>query len=460
MVSFPTPPIPTRIGFHYFPDADHFREDDLKTWLPRLQSLGAAWLILLAPPGRAIPEAFLGGLMRGGIEPVLHFPLPLGAPPASEELTVLFETYARWGVHYAILFDRPNSRFSWPSSAWAKSDLVERFLDRFLPLAEMASNAGLHPVFPPLEPGGGYWDTSFLRAALQSMERRGRARVLERLALAAYAPSGERPLNWGCGGPERWPGTRPYFTPSGAEDQRGLHIFDWYGAIARAVIGEALPMLLLGLGSFRSGATTGKAAHLSEDEHLRRNLAIAAALAGVGPLPTPVEALEPLPEQVLAGNFWLLSAAPENPHLPRAWFDPLGAPRPTAEAFRRWAAEALREHAGSRRKSAGGEGAARRPIRHYLLLPCGDWNVVEWHLNAVRPFIQKYLPAIGFSLAEAACAERVTVAGDVHDFSESALDELRFAGCLVERLGGDGTSIASMLTDVQETEPWPREATR
>jgi hypothetical protein len=54
---------------------------------------------------------------------------------------------------------------------------------------------------------------------------------------------------------------------------------------------------------------------------------------------------------------------------------------------------------------------------------------------------------IGFSLNYAFMAERVTVVGDTEQFPESALDLLRNAGCRVERISGDGTSIATQLAE-------------
>ena len=50
------------------------------------------------------------------------------------------------------LFDRPNLLKNWSPSDWAQRNLVERFLDIFIPIAQRALNAGLIPVFPPLEP--------------------------------------------------------------------------------------------------------------------------------------------------------------------------------------------------------------------------------------------------------------------------------------------------------------------
>ena len=449
MSTFPIPPNNTRIGFHYYPDTFHYRDSDLQTWLPELRALGASWLVLQAPASRAIPEGFLMGLLSHGIEPVLHFKLPLHPPPAVKNLAFLFETYARWGVHYAILFDQPNAQASWPPAAWAQDDLVERFLDGFIPLAESACLSGLTPVFSPLAPGGDYWDTSFLRVALQAIERRGHYHLLDRLALAAYADASDRPLDWGCGGPERWPGSRPYATPPDGQDQRGFRIFDWYIAITQAVIGEARPVLLLGL---RSWNPPGSKATIGESAHLRRTLAMAKGLAA-GSLPSsfaqakgmPDDPLEPLPPEVLAGHFWLLAAAASSAHAKSAWYEGDGAPTPEVRSLRQLAACLTRPDAeglGSNQLSSKSPS-----IQHYLLLPALDWAVADWYFQAVRPFIKRHMPTIGFSLAEAAQAARVTVVGGAEFFPDEALSSLRASGCIVERINGDGTSIATQLAD-------------
>jgi hypothetical protein len=101
--------ITNRIGFHYYPDTFHYREKDLQTWLPELQALGAGWLTLFAHPERAIPEPFIAGLLSNHIEPILHFQLPLPSPTRLPSMDLLLETYAHWGVRYAVLFDRPNN---------------------------------------------------------------------------------------------------------------------------------------------------------------------------------------------------------------------------------------------------------------------------------------------------------------------------------------------------------------
>jgi hypothetical protein len=119
----------TRHGFHYFPDTEHYRMLDLEYWLPELHRLGASWITLVAPVERAIPESFLDSLLASNIQPVLHFQLPINQNLSSESFRLLFSNYARWGIKYVALCDKPNVRTNWRSSAWAQTDLVERFLD-------------------------------------------------------------------------------------------------------------------------------------------------------------------------------------------------------------------------------------------------------------------------------------------------------------------------------------------
>lgn len=450
MDSIPLPSQNTRLGFHYFPDTLHYRESDLQTWLPELRSLGASWLTLQAPADRAVPEAFLAGLIKAQIEPILRFDLSLGKLPGVDDLRVLFETYAKWGIHYLVLFDRPNARRSWQDAAWGQEDLVERFLDHYLPLADAAAQSGLAPIFPPLEPGGNYWDTAFLRTALHSLLRRKQSGSLDTLVLSAYAIAGKRSLQWGAGGPERWPGARPYFTPEGEEDQRGFRIFDWYNAISRMVLGKTCPLILFGAGSPWSRSYDARPVD-DPSAHAQTNLAIARLMAGerVDQPGTPEVALEPAPSEVVACNLWLLSSSPESPFKEQAWYQPEEKTLAAASALRQWVAHGSR---GASAKSAGNnDGNLSRKeehfINHYLLLPKYDWGVADWHLEIIRPFVKKHQPTVGFSLEEASHAAQVTVVGGTQAFSEEALTSLRVKGCLVERIAGDGTSIATQLAE-------------
>ena len=72
-----------RMGFHYYQDMDHFTEKDLSRWLPELESLGAAWLVIQSAPDRAIPEPFIRGLLQSGIEPIVQMQVALFQPSRS-----------------------------------------------------------------------------------------------------------------------------------------------------------------------------------------------------------------------------------------------------------------------------------------------------------------------------------------------------------------------------------------
>ncbi len=448
-ISSATPPslfLNSRLGLHYFPDTLHYREADLQTWLPELQELGAGWLVLRTEQDRAIPEHFLRGLKQAGIEPLIQFPLSLQDLPDLKETGTLLEVYARWGASYLVFYDRPNTREAWPVTGWVQQDLVERFLDRYLPIANLALQVGLVPVFPALEPGGSYWDTAFLRSALQGMQRRRQDALLERLVLSAYGWSGGelRSLNWGAGGPERWPLARPYQLPEGSQDQRGFRIFDWYLAIARGVLQASCSLILLEAGHTGDEKKDGEVPAGAQAQ-AETCTSIARLLSGeqvTDPCNTE-SLLEGIPDPVIACNFWLLSAEPDSPHFRYAWFEDKEHRRPVVDAMRTWKREWQAAQANMERCAAYTPG---RSIRHYLLLPGSEWGISDWYLEVIRPFVKKHRPTVGFSLEEAEKAARVTVVGNPQNYPEDLLSRLQKAGCYIEQIGGDGTNIATELS--------------
>ncbi len=87
------------------------------------------------------------------------------------------------------------------------------------------------------------------------------------------------------------------------------------------------------------------------------------------------------------------------------------------------------------------------PIKHYVLLPTYEWGIADWHLEVIQPFIKKYKATIGFSIEEAKLAAKVTIIGNPQSFPEEKLQDIRAAGSFVERISGDGTSIATQLSE-------------
>ncbi len=431
----------TRYGFYYYPDTKHYRESDAHTWIPELQAMSAAWLTLLASTDHAIPETFIRLLVEAGIQPVIHLPVPLNTSEVSSDVGMFFEAYAHWGAQYIALFDRPNQKINWDPAAWAQKNLVERFLDRFIPMAEVAQAAGLIPAFPALEPGGDYWDTAFLYSALQGLQRRGNEDMLERLVLSAYAWPGNRSPNWGAGGPERWPGARPYATAHASEDQLGFRIFDWYFATAEAAVGKILPVILLAGGSRIGDQPDQRSPAVDARAHAWQNMNI------VRLMQDQTQEYDPVPPEVLTCNFWLLSAEQGDPELKNAWYKP-GQQQPVVAMLKEWVTNGTTNASSSAKYKPITRSIYNdpRPIAHYLLLPTFEWGPANLHLDDLRPFINKYQPTIGFSPVEASHAKKVTVIGGATAVPESIIDGLLAAGCVVEQISGDGMNIASKLT--------------
>jgi hypothetical protein len=429
-----------RIGFHYFPDTMHYRDSDLIRWLPEMQSLGAAWTTLYALDDHAIPEPFISGLVKANITPVVHLHSKISKPTKTASLKALLSAYASWGVRYITLFDRPNLLTNWLSTDWAQDKLVDRFLDLYLPYVEAALSSGLTPILPPLEPGGNYWDTAFLRDLLFAIKRRGYSSLLDHMVLSAYAKLGNLPINWGAGGPERWPSSKPYLTPKGSQNQCGFRIFDWYHAICNAVTGKSMPIILFEVGCKVGEVSDPQFPPVTLETHTSRHLEITKALTG------NVSELEAIPQEVLACNFWPLCTAPGHPEASHAWLKGSGDRLPIVEAIKNLALS----NSSINKISSSTSGHGRfnpHPIAHYLLLTEEVWEKMVKSSLILRNFMQKYQPTIGFSLSEAALAHRVTIFGSSQEIPEAVVDQLTKAGCLVERIQEDGTVIASKSSE-------------
>ncbi len=441
-----------RIGFHYYPDMDHYKNSDLNEWLPELKALGAKWLSLRASLDRAIPEAFITGLINKNIQPILYFNLQIDSIIDINSLALLLQSYKKWGVEFISLFDRPNLHSQWGSSSWSQQGLVDRFLDTFLPLADIISTNGLTPIFPPLEPGGDYWDTAFLRAALTGIKSRGNTQLLKNMVLGAYSWAGNQPFAWGAGGPERWAGARPYFTPNDEENHMGFRIFDWYNAISEAVLNKKLPIILIGCGSKIGDAQNEKIPAVDVVSHNFRNLQLARFLSNQHDVMRDGATFEPIPDNVLAACFWVLATTEDHPDQKNAWYRADGTTLPAVQSFQsRVASQRNKQDLPQQKKADIPNSSIKKSkemISHYLLLPSLDDNSIDWNINTLLPFINKYHPTVGYSHKDASQANRITMIGDEQWFSKDFEDQLINKGCQVHRIIGNGTSIATQLETI------------
>jgi hypothetical protein len=392
-----------QLGFHYYPDTDHYSESDLNAWLPVLKSAGANWLTMRANAAPAIPQAFINPIIENGIQPIIHVVEPVGTLRMAQVYTTL-KFYAEAGATYVIFFDRPNMRSSWPSSSWSHNALVSRYVDMLLPILEAQIEMGIKPTLPPLEPGGDYWDTAFSETSLAMIQDRASAAVIQDLTLSLYMWTFGKPLDWGQGGHSAWPDARPYSSPVDSQDQRGFQINDWYQEIAERVLGRRLSALVVAGGAGPSETYPNAEAHQLGNNEVARYLAE-----------------HDLPQEILNFCFYPLATAENHKDFPTAWYMP-----PEAKGL----PEELVEMESIKREV---EIRPEKSIEHYVLLGFSNQiNGLElW--NAIAPPIMSARATVGFSLEEAKQATRVSIIGDYETFPVSIEDELMDSGSTIER---------------------------
>ena len=397
-----------RLGFHFYPDDHHYTDRDLALWLPELQALGARWLVLRGNSRRAVPESFVRGLVKSGIQPIVHIPVEIGSLVRAD-LDAQLQAYAHWGVRHVAVFDRPNLRRSWREADWSRPNLIDRFLDALLPVLQAQQASGLRPLLPPLEPGGDYWDTAFLQATLESLARRAPKTLLSELGICVLAWSHGHPLAWGAGGPSSWKDARPYVDPPQGEDQRGIRIFEWYRQIARATLGVDLPMIVTA-GGISAGTET-----VAEDVQIAEVLAIRRMLASSDDA-----------QGVQAFAFYPLAADPEHPDFALAWYRAPASPTSAAQAF-------LDAASAPAPKSVSEPFAQAGASRRYILLPSDPLSAsgLDWATlgrMAVDPGT-----SMGANVEEAVRYPEVVLAGPITAYPGPVIARLEATGCIVLR---------------------------
>jgi hypothetical protein len=410
-----------QIGFMYFSNHKFLINKTLKDWISVLRQLGTSLIIFDSTFTNAISEDAITMAQTNGIEPVIHFTSELPLARKFNEVSILLDVYQKWGVKKIIFGDRPNTKQYWVNAGWHYENLVDHFLDRFLPLANYGVQIGIDPVMPPLQPGGDYWDTAFAELFLKGLRQRRMDEILEKLILAAYGFSFNKPLNWGSGGPQRWPLSKPYLTPEGQEDQIGFNNYEWLQAQSERTIGIEKPVIVLNAG--HSGTLYSQP---DPKETLSAIRMIYSACNG-NQNEEEQESMM-IDDDVMAINFSL---------------DTLQ--QICQEEISPMLLQDLFTNTEEEKKSGEGLQASDKIISHYLLLPSHTSGVSDAVLNKVRPVIKKFHPTVGFSLEEAVFARKVSIYPAPLLFGESQINELRASGCVVEILPESGIDIATSI---------------
>ncbi len=406
----------SKLGLQYFSDNLHYHQHEAEYWLNQLKELGVSWLALDSTNLIAIPEPFLAELLKLNITPIIRFNFPYSLQKPPHEFQLILTYYQKIGIHYMVFFDQPNSQGFWSEKEWLHGDIVERFIDLFLPYAKLAIANGIQPIFPPLVVADEYWDTAFIKLALQSLVRRCEKCVLDQLLISAYAHVFDlsRPLNWGAGGPQRFPEARPFSLPGHSQDQKGLHIDDWYSAIAKEVLGHPLPMVLF------EGDQTVNLNQLAELSQLdERRLKIIKSLLHINSFPSPFAngneiisfsdnticfVFSQLVEQIFSDTNYL------------AWYDSYRNPKPFSLQVKAWM--------GSSRYGYTSLGSANGHHQLVLLIPPLPEAQLNAELAQIQPYLLQKQPKIVFSVDEALQAEHVALISHLNAFSTEELERL------------------------------------
>jgi len=413
-----------RLGFHYFQDTLHYLERDLSQVLPELKSLDSAWVLLKSPHTVAIPEEFITELVANDIKPIVHFDFQVNSNIKPEDIRILLTQYAKWGIKYVIFFDKPNTKKAWMPGTWSQGDLVERFLDRYLPFVRLAEQNGMTPVFPALEPGGDYWDLSFLRKAFQLAKQRRSLEFGANLHIAVSAQSFSHPIDWGNGGEKKWRMPRPYAkTEIGEQDHFGMNTYQWYTQIAKSTLNCTPKVMMLYMGA--ADLKTGKMDESLDYDRLV-NLVIEETDLSTGDFT--------IDKNVIACLFWLMNTPKKRDKqdtTPTTLFETQEQTKPEWIEDLQVKIEETQKQTTSFKVA---ESLANwvHTIDHYLLLPSYEWGVPVNTLDKVRPIIAEFRPTIGFSITEACNARKVTVWNENGAFSEQDIQTLREAGCNID----------------------------
>lgn len=323
IASYPRPAGDTGIGFHWFPDTQHYDRAWLKRFGPLLKALGASWLTVMSGIGDPVPETFITGLRDRAIEPVVHLWTPFVSPVPETDMRKAASSLAAMGVRYVFIYDRPNRMGQW--AKWPGDSAPDAFMDIALPALEtLAREETLIPLFSSLDPVGDYHDLLFLDRCLEIVAAKASANLKDKLGLAIHNFTGNKPLTWGHGGSRAWPATRPGRCPEGSEDHTGYCLHEWYQEIALRRLGRAVLMV-----AAANGPIVGDRAHPAHPPVDAARHAACAKDMAQGLMSGAA------PYYLANAAFWLLSAEDGDPFASHRWYKPDGTPvlRETVQAL-------------------------------------------------------------------------------------------------------------------------------
>ena len=418
-----------KLGFHYFLDVEHFKTADSHLWAHKLQEINAKWLVIQNPKDRAIPEEFIRTFSEAGVSLVINFNEDVCSDVNFSNLTTLLNVYGKWGVKYAYLFEKPNLRSKWGDIKWNTHDIVEKHLKLFIPFAQLCVENRIKPVFSPLFPGGDYWDLAFIEKSLEGLAHTT-PQIKNNLVLSAFGWDWGRSIEWGSGGKNKWPKTKPFQKKQNTQNQQSFRTYEWYLELSEKVFGKKLPIIIL-----EAGVPNGCFAENSADTaHTDISSAITNLLNGknVYDHQNPEQLLSPIPPEVIGCNFFVLSAQTEKKYFPYRWFTPKGFPLPPALTLGLTSNVPILQTEKTPSQINIPIKQFQFKYRRYILFSDSLKQDMPNLLEKLDPYIRKFKPHIGFSKVEAANAAYILfITGKKKEFLSDEIETLS-ENCIIK----------------------------
>jgi hypothetical protein len=386
-----------KLGFHYFLDAERFKQEDASLWINKLKEIGAKWLVVSNPHERAIPEDFIRSFSRSGINLVVNLNQQLNSQYVLKKILPLLQVYGKWGLKYACLFEKPNIKSSWGEIEWNKQNIVETHLDKFIQFAQTCTNNNIKPIFSPLFPGGDYWDLAFLEESLKGLALKASPKVLNNIVLSAFGWTFGHSIEWGAGGKKKWINSKPFTVDQNAQDQKGFRTYEWYLEISKKVLGVKLPIFIFEAGK-NNGNDNEKTLFAPDNLAIVPNL-----LSGENIFnpQKPTQLLSPIPKEVLGCFLFILSASQDQNYFPYRWFESAGEPLEIAMNFGAKKNVSEGEKDIDPYPSMSVEKEMNFKHRRYILIMEELQNNMPILLEKLDAYIREFKPQIGFSQKEA-----------------------------------------------------------
>jgi len=390
-----------KLGFHYFLDVEHFKTADSIFWAHKLQEINAKWLVIKNPKDRAIPEEFIRAFSEAGISLVINFDEEVCSEVNFSNLATLLNVYGKWGVKYAYLFEKPNLRSKWGDTKWNTYDIVEKHLKSFVHFAQLCVENRIKPVFSPLFPGGDYWDLAFFEKSLEGLAHTT-PQIKNNLVLSAFGWDWGRSIDWGSGGKNKWPKTRPFHKKQNTQNQQSFRTYEWYLELSEKVFGKKFPIIILEAG-VPNGCFVENSADTAPTDI---SFAITNLLNGknVYDPKNPEQLLSPIPSEVIGCNFFVLSAQTEKKYFPYRWFTPKGFPLPPALTLGLTSDVSTPQTEILPAQTDIPIKQFQFKYRRYILFSDSLKIDMPNLLEKLDPYIRRFKPHLGFSKVEAANA--------------------------------------------------------